>query len=63
MNKKTPTITQLGWQPFFQQQLSLEEFTTVCDRFTNKRVFEVDESGSLVKDDRGSLTKINYDNP
>ena len=46
-----------------QIDLSLEDFTTVCDRFTNKRIFKVDEDGALVKDNKGNLTKINYDNP
>ncbi|MGR6861735.1 hypothetical protein ACU5EH_16230 [Aliivibrio salmonicida] len=27
MNNQVPTLQQLGWKPFFQQQLSLEELT------------------------------------
>ncbi|MCO4799801.1 MAG: ribosome small subunit-dependent GTPase A [Colwelliaceae bacterium] len=27
MKQDTPTLIQLGWKPYFQQQLSLEEFT------------------------------------
>ena len=42
--------------------LSLDEFTRTCDRFTNKKVFKADSRGKLVKDSRGDLTKILYDN-
>ena len=30
--------------------------------FTNKKIFKTDQSGKLVKDDNGSLTKLKYDN-
>ena len=43
--------------------LSLEEFVRICDRFTNKKLFLTDVKGILVKDRKGNLTKINYDNP
>ena len=42
--------------------MSLEEFTGTCDRFTNKKLFVCDSRGNLVKDRHGNLTKINYDN-
>lgn len=42
--------------------MTLEEFVRVCDRFTNKKLFVRDAGGELVKDRRGNLTKINYDN-
>lgn len=42
--------------------ISVEEFTTLCDRFTNKKIFVRDAGGKLVKDRHGNLTKINYDN-
>lgn len=42
--------------------LSLDEFVRICDRFTNKKLFVCDARGQLVKDKRGNLTKINYDN-
>tara|TARA_B100001250_G_scaffold400469_1_gene411063 strand:+ start:90 stop:1214 length:1125 start_codon:yes stop_codon:yes gene_type:complete len=42
--------------------ISLDEFITICDRFTNKKLFKRDASGALIKDDKGNLTKINYDN-
>jgi len=42
--------------------MALEEFTKVCDRFTNKRLFVCDSRGNLVKDKQSNLTKINYDN-
>ncbi len=42
--------------------MTLEEFIQVCDRFTNKKLFQCDARGNLVKDSDGNLTKINYDN-
>lgn len=42
--------------------LSGDEFTAICDRFTNKRLFETDRHGNLLKDRHGNLTKLNYDN-
>jgi hypothetical protein len=43
--------------------MTLDEFIRICDRFTNKKLFECDARGNLVKDPNGNLTKINYDNP
>lgn len=43
--------------------MGTDEFITVCDRFTNKKIFRRDGSGALVKDRHGNLEKINYDNP
>lgn len=43
--------------------MGVEEFTRICDRFTNKRLFVRDARGDLVRDRHGNLTKINYDNP
>lgn len=42
--------------------MTLDEFVSVCDRFTNKRLFVCDRRGELVKDERGNLTKIDSDN-
>jgi hypothetical protein len=42
--------------------MSVDEFRAVCDRFTNKKLFEVDRHGDLVRDDVGNLIKTNYDN-
>lgn len=41
--------------------LSVDQFTAICDQFTNKRIFVRDANG-LVKDRFGNLTKLNYDN-
>lgn len=35
--------------------MSLEEFNAVCDRFTNKRLFRVDNRGKPVRDRNGNL--------
>jgi hypothetical protein len=42
--------------------MSLDDFVLVCDRFTNKKLFLRDARGELIKDRRGNLTKVNYDN-
>lgn len=42
--------------------MTLEEFIAICDRFTNKKLFQCDSDGNLIKDRDGNLTKINYDN-
>jgi N-acetyl sugar amidotransferase len=36
-------------------QMSVEEFTKICDRFTNKKIFKLDAKGNLVKDKEGNL--------
>ncbi|OLS21890.1 MAG: hypothetical protein HeimC3_33430, partial [Candidatus Heimdallarchaeota archaeon LC_3] len=43
--------------------MTLDQFTKICDRFTNKKLFKTDSRGNLIKDSKGNLTKINYDNP
>lgn len=43
-------------------ELTVDEFISICDRFTNKKIFARDSRGSLVKTADGNLTKINYDN-
>lgn len=43
--------------------ISVDEFIKICDRFTNKKLFKRDGAGILVKDRRGNLDKINWDNP
>lgn len=43
-------------------EVSLEEFVQICDRFTNKKLFRRANDGTLVKDTRGNLIKINDDN-
>jgi len=42
--------------------MSLDEFVKICDRFTNKQIFQTDNRGNLIKDRLGNLKKINYDN-
>lgn len=42
--------------------MTIDEFISICDRFTNKKLFLCDSRGNLVKDKYGNLTKINYDN-
>ena len=40
--------------------VTVEEFISICDRFTNKKLFMKDARGNLVKDKSGNLTKIKY---
>lgn len=42
--------------------LTIKEFDEICDRFTNKNIFKLDESGNLFKDKNQNLVKLNYDN-
>lgn len=42
--------------------ITVDEFVRICDDFTNKKLFITDKNGKLVKDKKGNLTKINYDN-
>jgi len=42
--------------------ITVDEFITICDRFTNKKIFKTDSRGNLVKDRYGNLVKIKYDN-
>ena len=39
----------------------MEDFKKICDRFTNKKIFECDQGGNLSFDDKGNLIKkINF---
>ncbi len=42
--------------------MTVEEFDRICDRFTNKRLFQRDNKGNLLRDRNMSLIKTNYDN-
>ena len=41
-------------------ELTLDEFVKICDRFTNKKIFQTDSRGNLIKDKNGNLIKIKY---
>jgi N-acetyl sugar amidotransferase len=43
--------------------MTVDEFIKICDRFTNKKIFQTDSRGNLVKDKQGNLTKLLSDNP
>lgn len=43
-------------------EISIEEFIRICDKFTNKKIFQRDSTGALLKDKDGNLRKLNYDN-
>lgn len=42
--------------------MTVDEFVKICDRFTNKKIFLRNGDGTLLKDKRGNLTKLNHDN-
>ena len=42
--------------------VSLDEFTKICDKFTNKKIFKCDRSGKLIKNKNNEPIKIKYDN-
>ena len=44
-------------------EITVDEFISICDQFSNKKLFKTDARGNLIKDKQGNLTKINYDNP
>lgn len=39
-------------------EMTVDEFVAICDRFTNKKIFQTDSRGNLVKDKQGNLKKI-----
>ena len=43
--------------------ITVDKFISICDRFTNKKLFKLDSHGNLIRDSEGNLTKINYDTP
>ncbi|QJB58054.1 N-acetyl sugar amidotransferase [Pseudodesulfovibrio sp. zrk46] len=42
--------------------MTLDEFTAVCDRFTNKKIFKTDRRGNLLRTRNGDLVRVNDDN-
>ncbi len=40
--------------------MTVEEFDRVCDRFTNRRLFQLDNKGQPMRQPDGSLIKVNY---
>jgi len=42
--------------------MTIDEFDSICDRFTNKNLFLQDKNGQLIRDSSNSLVKINYEN-
>jgi len=42
--------------------VNIDEFRRICDRFTNKRLFLIDDNGDLRRDRAGNLIKVNHDN-
>lgn len=39
-------------------EISVDEFISICDRFTNKKIFKTDVAGRLIKDKDGNLVRL-----
>jgi hypothetical protein len=42
--------------------ITVEEFNKICDKFTNKKIFKVNQANELIRDENGCLIKNKYDN-
>jgi hypothetical protein len=40
----------------------VDQFISICDKFTNRAIFKTRANGELIKDRHGNLIKTNYDN-
>lgn len=43
-------------------EMTFDEFTSICEKFTNKKLFLQDQNGILIRNTSGDLIKTNYDN-
>lgn len=43
-------------------QISTSYFDELCDQFANRELFKLNANGNLLRDERGNLVKVNYDN-
>jgi len=42
--------------------ISMDEFLKICAKFTNKKIFKVDNEQNIVQDEQGEVIKLEYDN-
>jgi N-acetyl sugar amidotransferase len=57
------TIPRKYLQKFLEfANLSMDEFLEICDKFTNKEIFKVDEFGKIIQDSNGEVIKLKFDN-
>ena len=42
--------------------ISMDEFLEICAKFTNKKIFKVDDQQNIIQDENGEVTKLKYDN-
>ena len=42
--------------------ISMDEFLEICSKFTNKKIFKVDDQQNIIQDENGEVTKLKYDN-
>jgi len=43
-------------------EMTFDEFTSICEKFTNKKLFLQNQNGILIRNTSGDLIKTNYDN-
>lgn len=43
-------------------ELSQSEFISICDKFTDKQLFQTDENGNLIRDSKNNIKKLFHDN-
>ena len=60
IKKHEGKIPQIYLKEFLNAaKITMEEFHKICDKFTNKELFQTDQNGNLVKDKDGNLTLKN----
>ena len=42
--------------------ITYEEFLSICEKFTNKKLFKTDQNGNLIRDKEDNIQKIACDN-
>jgi len=42
--------------------ITIDEFNKICDKFTNKKIFKVNQANELIRDENSCLIKNKYDN-
>jgi hypothetical protein len=38
--------------------ITFEEFISICDRFTNKKIFKTDNEGNIIRNEDGDVVRI-----
>tara|TARA_A100001037_G_C15082181_1_gene604839 strand:- start:260 stop:1399 length:1140 start_codon:yes stop_codon:yes gene_type:complete len=63
IKKHEGKIPQKHLQKFLNDaSLTMDEFTKICEKFTNKEIFKTDENNNIVRDSNGDVIKLKFDN-